>query len=504
MTDAQTGSGAPLLETRSLSKSYGATRALDDVSLSVRAGESLALVGRNGAGKSTLVRLLTGLEGPDSGEILFSGVPAPSPSARDAWRSLVACVYQRSTVIPDLTVGENLFINDQPRSRGVIRWGELRRASVELLEAWGLDVSPDTPAGELPVGQRQLLEIARALRRGSRLIILDEPTAQLELREIEQLFDQMRRLKKDGVTFVFISHHLDEVYEVCERAAVLRDGRLVADDVVAALPKKELVSAMVGQGFAARETRAAAAVVPPPSDAPAVLEVEGLAVDGRVDGVSLTIRAGEKVGVAGLTGSGRVELAEAIVGERRPDAGTVRVRGRLVRPGSVPAARDSGVGYVPGDRHASGFCGNLSVEENISLPVLRRVGTAGWISPRRRRALATELIGDLQIKTSSPAQLTEELSGGNQQKTVMARAMAVDPAVLVLVSPTAGVDIASKEALFDTIRDAEPAVLLVSDEIDELALCDRVLVMFDGRIHTEFPREWEESDMVAAIEGMNQ
>jgi simple sugar transport system ATP-binding protein len=502
MTDAQAGSGPSLLETRSLTKSYGATRALVDVSLSVRAGESLALVGRNGAGKSTLVRMLTGLEAPDEGEILFSGTPAPSPSARDAWRGLVACVYQRSTVIPDLTVGENLFINDQPRSRGVIRWGALRRESRELLDLWGLDVDPGTRAGDLPVGQRQLLEIARALRRGSRLIILDEPTAQLELREIEQLFDQMRRLKKEGVTFVFISHHLDEVYEVCERAAVLRDGRLVADDDVSALPKAALVSAMVGQDVAAREQRAAAA--PRAERGPVALDVAGLTVTGRVEGVSLQIHEGEKVGVAGLTGSGRVELAEAIVGERRPDAGTVRVGDRVVRPGSVRAARDSGVGYVPGDRHASGFCANLSVEENISLPVLERISTAGWVSSPRRRALADELIEDLEIKVSSRGQLAEELSGGNQQKTVMARALAVDPRVLVLVSPTAGVDIASKEALFDTIRDAEPAVLLVSDEIDELALCDRVLVMFDGRIHTEFPREWEERDMVAAIEGMKQ
>jgi simple sugar transport system ATP-binding protein len=501
MTDAQTGSGVPLLETRGLIKSYGATRALDDVSLSVRAGQSLALVGRNGAGKSTLVRLLTGLEAPDSGELLFSGVPAPAVTARDAWRSLVACVYQRSTVIPELTVGENLFINDQPRSRGVIRWRELRRDARELLEAWGLDVSPDTRAGDLPVGQRQLLEIARALRRGSRLIILDEPTAQLELREIEQLFDQMRRLKKDGVTFVFISHHLDEVYDVCERAAVLRDGRLVADDVVSALPKQALVAAMVGQGFAERGPAPAESGRTATGDV--VLSVDDLTVTGRVDGVSLSIRSGEKLGVAGLTGSGRVELAEAIVGERRPDSGSVRVRDREVRTGSVRAARDSGIGYVPGDRHASGFCGNLSVEENISLTVLEKLGTAGWVSSRRRRALANTMIDDLQIKASSPAQPAEELSGGNQQKTVMARAMAVDPAVLVLVSPTAGVDIASKEALFGTIRDAEPAVLLVSDEIDELALCDRVLVMFAGRIHAEFSRDWEESDMVAAIEGMS-
>jgi simple sugar transport system ATP-binding protein len=501
MIDASAGSA--LVETRNLVKNYGATRALDDVSLSVRAGESLALVGRNGAGKSTLVRILTGLEAPESGTVTFSGAPAPEPSARDEWRSLVACVYQRSTVIPDLTVGENLFLNDQPRNRvGMIQWSSMRRASRDVLETWGLDVNPDARAGDLPVGQRQLLEIARALRRGSRFIILDEPTAQLELREIEHLFDQMRRLNSGGVTFIFISHHLDEVYEVCDRAAVLRDGRLVANDEVSALPKDALVKAMVGQETGVRSAR-----IGVPSSAPtgpAVLDVADITVAGRVDGVSLRVHAGEKVGLAGLTGSGRIELAESIVGERAPDTGAVRVRDQLVRPGSVRAARESGIGYVPGDRHQSGFCGNLSIEENISLTVLERIGAAGFVSSRRRRALANTMIEDLEIKASSPAQLTQELSGGNQQKTVMARALAIDPSVLVLVSPTAGVDIASKEALFETIRDAEAAVLLVSDEIDELALCDRVLVMFDGQIRTEFPREWEEHDMVAAIEGMKQ
>ncbi|HEV7741262.1 MAG TPA: sugar ABC transporter ATP-binding protein [Pseudolysinimonas sp.] len=501
MTDAQTGSGVPLLQTRNLVKSYGATRALDDVSLSVQSGESLALVGRNGAGKSTLVRMLTGLDQPDSGEILFNGEHAPDPASREAWRAIVACVYQHSTVIPDLTVGENLFINDQPRTRaGFVRWPELRRASREVLDSWGLGVDADARAGDLPVGQRQLLEIARALRRGSRFIILDEPTAQLELREIEQLFDNMRRLRGEGVTFIFISHHLDEVYEVCGRAAVMRDGRLVAHDDVARLPKDKLVTAMVGQDAAAREARAAAS--PATATGPVALDVTDLTVRGRVDAVSLQIHAGEKLGLAGLTGSGRVELAKAIVGELRPDSGSVRIGDTTVRPGSVRHARDSGLGYVPGDRHESGFCANLSVEENISLTVLERIGRAGFVSGRRRRRLADHLIEDLEIKVSSPAQLAQELSGGNQQKTVMGRALAIEPSVLVLVSPTAGVDIASKEALFDTIRDADAAVLLVSDEIDELALCDRVLVMFDGRIHEEFARDWEERDMVAAIEGM--
>lgn len=499
MTEAP--AGKVLLETRHLVKNYGATRALDDVSLSVLPGESLALLGRNGAGKSTLVRLLTGLESPDAGTIAFDGAPAPDPAAREAWRALVACVYQRSTVIPDLSVGENLFINDQPRnSLGGIKWSRLRSESRAVLENWGLSIDPDSRAGDLPVGQRQLLEIARALRRGSRFIILDEPTAQLEIREIEQLFDHMRRLQNEGVTFIFISHHLGEVYEVCDRVAVLRDGRLVAHGEVSDMPHETLVTAMVGS--------AVTSAAPPESSSArseiVAMEVDHLTVGREVDAVSFDIRAGEKLGLAGLTGSGRIELAEAIVGERRIDGGSVRVGGVRVTSGSVRKARDSGIGYVPGDRHANGFCANLSVEENISLTVLDRISRLGFVSGRRRSSLAGRLIGSLQIKVSSPRQLAGELSGGNQQKTVMARALAIDPRVLVLVSPTAGVDIASKQALFTTIRSAESAVLLVSDELDELALCDRVLVMFGGRIHTQFPRTWEERDMVAAIEGMNQ
>ena len=489
-----------LMETEQLVKRYGATLALDGVSLSVHSGESLALVGRNGAGKSTLVRLMTGLDRPDSGQIRFAGVPAPDPSAREAWRPLVACVYQHSTVIPQLSVGENLFLNDYPHHRGgAVDWGRVRRDSVELLENWGLDLDPRVLAADLTVGQRQQLEIARALRRGSQLIILDEPTAQLESREIDHLFSQMRRLQGDGVTFVFISHHLDEIYEICSRVAVMRDGRLVATEGVHDMPKKSLVSAMVGSEYA--ETSTAATVTR--SDAPVVLEVRDVVIPGAVNGVSLTVRAGEKVGLAGLTGSGRRELAQAVVGEAKQESGDILLGGTELRPGRVRATRDRGVGYVPEDRHQSGFSANLSVQENISLTVLERIGTAGLVPPKRQRALAQRMIDALQMKVSSPRQLVGELSGGNQQKTVMARALAVDPRLLVLLSPTAGVDVASKAALFETIRSSDAAVLLVSDEIDELSVCDRVVVMFNGYVHAEFDAGWDDKAMVAAIEGVN-
>ena len=501
----------PLVETRALGKRYGTTVALDDVSIGIRAGQSVAVAGRNGAGKSTLVRLLTGLDRPDTGEIRFAGESAPDVSARAAWRSRVACVYQKSTVIPDLTVGENLFLNDQPRSSlGYIRWGEVRRRGREELQVWDLEVDIDQRAGDLSIGQRQLLEIARALRQGSRFIILDEPTARLEAREIEHLFEHVARLKRAGVTFLFISHHLEEIYEICERVAVMRDGRLVAEAAVAQMSQDALVAAMVGEArpptasTGRRAHGARSATSQSLDDRPIVLEVDSVSIAGAVDKVSISVRARERVGLAGLAGSGKSELSQVIVGGRNAAGGRVSVRGRTLQTARVDLARELGVAYVPEDRHANGFCDNLSVEENIALPVLRRLSRFGFVSAGKRRELADLMIDRLQIKVSDPGQNTGELSGGNQQKTVMARALASDPSVLVLGSPTAGVDIAAKQVLFGIIRDVDSAVLVVSDEIDELAICDRVIVMFAGRVVREFTGPWNENDMVAAMEGLGQ
>lgn len=510
MEDSVKAGAEPLVEARAVSKRYGTTLALDDVTMKVRAGESVALAGRNGAGKSTMVRLMTGLDRPDAGEVRFSGKPAPDISARAQWRSKVACVYQKSTIIPDLTVGENLFLNDQPLSHlGAINWRELRRLGRRELDVWGLDTDIDQLAGELTVGERQRLEIARALRKGSRFIILDEPTARLESREIRQLFDHIERLKRAGVTFLFISHHLQEIYEICERVAVMRDGRLVAEAAVEDLDQDALVAAMVGQAYAGpnqtgHATGATAADVAG-EERVVVLDVESVSVGRTVAGASLKVRAGERVGLAGLAGSGKSELARAIVGQHSPSSGRIAVNGAPLSPGRVDRARDRGVAWVPEDRHFNGFCGNLSVEENIALPVLDRLSSAlGFISRGRRRDLAESMISRLEIKVSDPSQNTSELSGGNQQKTVMSRALASRPEILVLDHPTAGVDIASKEALFGIIRATQSAVLLVSDEVDELAICDRVLVMFGGRIVREFTGAWQEHELVAAMEGLGQ
>lgn len=492
----------PLLEAVGINKRFGATEALRGVSLALEMGESHALVGRNGAGKSTMVGVITGLIPPDTGEVRFDGQPAPAIAQRERWRSQVACVYQKPTVIPTLTVGENLYLNAYPGSnRGWVNWKSLRIEGEALLAEWGIDVDVDTEVSRLTVGERQLVEIARALRLGTRFIVLDEPTAQLEAKEIEHLFTQMRRLQKAGVTFLYISHHLEEIYEVCQAVTVLRDGRLVTTAPTSAVTKDALVTAMVGSDVAGFSRTS---VLSSPLGRQPVLTVSGLTVDGWCEDVSLEVRAGECVGLAGLKGCGSTQVAEAIVGMLSPHHGSIRVGGKELPRGRVDRALESGVGYVPEDRHASGFISNLPVEENVTLTMLQRLGRLGLVSHTTRRSLAEDLIESMDILVSSPDQAMSELSGGNQQKTVVGRAMAIDPRVLVLIGPTAGVDIAAKQTLLDLVRRSDDlAVLLVADELDELSVCDRVLVMFGGRVVKEYGSDWADHELVAAMEGVD-
>ncbi|MFB9239454.1 sugar ABC transporter ATP-binding protein [Plantactinospora siamensis] len=491
----------PVVEAVGVSKRFGSTLALDRVDLLVRPGETHALVGRNGAGKSTLVGILTGLLAADAGCVAFAGAPAPPLGDRDGWRRRVACVYQRSTIIPSLTVAENLFLNRQARGAGrLISWSRVRREAERLLRAWSLDVDVRQPAAALTVEQRQIVEIARALSFGARFIILDEPTAQLDAAGIGRLFARIRDLRAQGVTFLFISHHLQEVYEICDRVTVLRDARHIRTAPVAQLDRPALVAAMTGADVTLPE----AGHRPPPRDAPVLLSVRDLTTRS---GATLTVQArgGEVVGLAGGGGSGKVEVAEAIVGLARPAAGAVSVAGRALRPGSVPDALAAGIGLVPQDRHREGLVPSLSIGENVTMTVPDRVGRYGFISPARRDALARAAIADLAVKASGPRAPVADLSGGNQQKVVMARALANDPKALVLITPTAGVDVRSKQTLLgvvDEVRRRGSTVVVVSDELDDLRICDRVLVMFAGRVVAELARGWRDNDLVAAMEGV--
>ncbi|GAB7102211.1 sugar ABC transporter ATP-binding protein [Streptomyces phaeofaciens JCM 4814] len=524
MTDTATapapgGGPAPVAEAIGVGKRFGATVALRDARIAVAAGEAHALVGRNGAGKSTLVSLLTGLQRPDTGGLRFSGEPAPAFGDIDAWRSRVACVYQRSTIIPGLTVAENLFLNRQ--SAGPlrpIRWRQLRRRAEELLGEYGVDVDPAARAGELTVEQRQFVEIARALSFGARFIVLDEPTAKLDARGIARLFDKLRDLRRQGVAFLFISHHLQEVYDLCTTVTVYRDATHILTAPVAEVGHQALVEAMTGETATATDAPAAGppaagatglptarAGDPAPTAPGTLLTIEDLTLPGACRDLSLAVRAGEVVGLAGAAASGHVRVGEAVAGLHRAEAGRITVDGRAVRTGSVPSALAAGVGLVPEDRHLQGLVHHRSVAENATLTVTGQLGPFGTVLPARTRVFAQRMIRDLDIKTPGAATLVSALSGGNQQKVVVARALATDPRVLVAVRPTNGVDVRSKEFLLRRIRqvaDGGKAALIVSDELDDLRVCDRVVVMFHGRVVAEFDRGWRDEQVVAAVEGV--
>ncbi|MEU9875466.1 sugar ABC transporter ATP-binding protein [Streptomyces phaeochromogenes] len=494
----------PLVEARGIAKRYGPTVALADGQLTVHAGESHALVGRNGAGKSTLVTVLTGLQAPDEGTVSFDGEPAPALTDRDAWRRKVACVYQKPTVVPELTVAENLFINRQPQGRGgFISWRRLKTEAAEVLDTWDVHVDPDARTADLKVEDRQMVEIARALSFGARFIVLDEPTAQLDNREIERLFTRMRALQESGVTFLFISHHLQEVYEVCQTVTVLRDARWITTAPVAELPRAALVEAMAGESIAAVEEKASRGDVD--AGAPVVLQAHGLTSDSY-ESIDLTVRGGEVVGLAGSSGSGKIELAESFAGLHTPTGGTAQLDGRQLPFGDVTAALRAGVGCVPRDRHGQGLVFGMTVGDNATMSVLERLGRYGFVGTDRKRGFADELIDRLDIHTQGPDQPVSDLSGGNAQKVVMARALASDPRLLVLINPTAGVDVKSKESLLsrmDSARDDGTAVLVVSDELDDLRRCDRVLVLFHGRVVAEHPAGWRDHELIASIEGVD-
>jgi simple sugar transport system ATP-binding protein len=490
-------------------RAFGETRALRDVSLDVVPGECHGLVGRNGAGKSTLVAILTGLTRPDRGEVRLLGEPAPSPADRAAWQRRVACVYQRSMVVPTLTVAENVFLNRPPGRPGwLVSWPRLRRQAHDVMLDWGFDLDVDRLAGELSVEQRQVVEIARALSSGARFLILDEPTAALERDAIDRLFQRVRRLQESGVGILFISHHLEEVFEVCDRVTVLRDGRRVLTRAVAGLDQGELVAAMVGAASTAGAADVAGDEGPAPGASPAlaVRRLFARSGAGPVEDVSLEVRPGECLGLLGLRGSGAVTVADAAVGLVRPERGVVLAAGRPLPPGRVAAALARGVGYVPEDRHARGLVPTLGVAENLTMAMLGRLSRWGLVSRARRDGAAAEMVRHLDIVASGPDQPAGQLSGGNQQKVVVGRALAPGPSVLVVVTPTVGVDVASKEALLGSIaraRAAGMAVLLVSDDMDDLRICTRLLVMVRGRLVREVTeRPWNRAELIAAMEGL--
>lgn len=432
-------------------------------------------------------------------ELLDEGL-APSPE-------LIGCVYQRPALITQLTVAENLFLNrlTGDRSTALVRWRQVESRAAELLSDWDFEISPRALVSQLTIAERQLLEIARALSRGTRVVILDEPTADLERREIDRLFERIHRLKQREVTFLYISHHLQELFEVCEEISVLRDGRRVLTERAVELTESDVARAMVGGEVPITTPNAAGSRERIGiSDA---LVVSGLTVPGAFRDVSFTVHAGERVGLAGLASSGALSLGRALGGLLTPTEGSVRVHGRTARMHSPADAISMGIGYVSEDRHRDGFVPRFGVEENITAGGRRRFVRHGLIRHRSRAAFARSLATTMQVKVSGMDQEVRSLSGGNQQKVVVGRALSSEPSVLVLSHPTTGVDIASKQVLMSVIVQKEEqgcAVMVISDEFEELSACDRVLIMSRGALVAELRAPYDEATVIAEIERMHQ
>jgi simple sugar transport system ATP-binding protein len=493
------------IDVTGVAKAYGSTQALAGVELKVGIGESRALLGRNGAGKSTLIGVLTGLVHPDAGSVRVRGVVG-GPTEH-AGAEPIACVYQKTTLVPGLTAAENIMLGHYPtRAYGAVDWPRMRRRGRDLLEEWGLGRVVDSPVDQLEPLERKVVEICRALARGPRILLLDEPTAGLDEHACAELFQHIAAARGRGVTLLYVSHHLEEIFEVCDGVTILRDGTDVLTADIADLTIPRIVDVMVGETEHRVTGSAASSRSRPDRDEQReVLEVVGLHLGAQLRGVDLRVRAGECVGVTGLDGAGHVQLAAAIAGMARPSSGSIKVAGRSVPRGDVAAAIRAGIGFVPENRHDSGFVPGLSVEENATLTVLDRLrGRLGFINGRRRAELYRALSRTWSIKASGPHQPVEELSGGNQQKVVLARALASDPDVVVLINPTAGVDVAATESIYRSLaelREAGRAVVIVSTNDADLAICERIVVMFKGRIHAELEAGWAERTLVAAIQG---
>jgi len=504
----------PVVQAVGIDKRFGSTHALRGVDISIDAGRCLGLVGRNGAGKSTLVSILSGLVAPDGGQVRFDGRPAPSAGAVDAWRSRIATVFQHSMVVPQLTVAENVFLGSGTGRGRLVNWRTMHRRTDEIMAEWGFGISSSTLCQDLTVEQLQIVEIARALATGARCLLLDEPTAALERGAVQRLFDRVNQLVASGVAVMYISHHLEEVFEICQEVAVLRDGEVVLTTPTSGLTKDQLVSAMVGTVAEQPGERAAPAAVPAAAATTAtdaVLVVESLTTSsprGRLNGVSLQVRRGECVGVTGLLSSGVSTLGRVVAGAETCDSGRVLVDGQAVGPGRRDLAQRAGIGYIPEDRRAEGFVAHLGVAENATMTITDRLsGALGLLRPAQRVEAAAPLTEALSVVSSGPDQPVGELSGGNQQKVTVARTLVHDPSVIVAITPTRGVDVASKTLLLGALtgfaRERGAALLLASDELSDLTQCDRVVVLVRGRVFAEFTEPpFDREQLIAATEGL--
>ncbi len=493
----------PILEVRDICKQFPGVRALHRVRLCVYPGEVLALLGENGAGKSTLMKILAGIQEPDSGEILLDGEAKRIDSVRTAVDSGIALIHQELNLADNLDVGANIFLGREPNWLGLIHRTRIDRESAVVLEAVGLDVSSRTVVSRLPIGKQQMVEIAKALSVHARILIMDEPTSSLSAKESETLFSVVRQLRSQGVSIIYISHRLGEVSELADRVTVLRDGENAGDLSREEIDHDHMVRLMVGRDvsqFYARQSHRAG---------PVILEVTDLATPAfPVHRLSFHLRGGEIVGVAGLVGAGRTELLRVLFGVDRAESGGIRVGGRVLHCSSPADAIAAGIALVPEDRKQAGLIVEMTLAQNISLAGLKRWALPLGLLNRHAEADKTdEMVAALQIKTPHTGQIVRFLSGGNQQKVVLGKWLSISPRVLLMDEPTRGIDVGAKEEIYrlmESLAAQGVAILFVSSEMEEiLGMSDRALVMHEGRLAGELARDemTEEAVMQLATGG---
>jgi ribose transport system ATP-binding protein len=487
-----------LLEVCDASKHYLGVQALDRASLRLDRGEVLAVIGENGAGKSTLIKILSGVEQPDGGEIRLDGAPVRMESARMAVQLGIATIFQELSLCDNLDIGANIFLGREPHRAGFVDRDRIRRESQAVLQRIGLNISPAVRVGALSAGQRQMVEIARALSVKARVLIMDEPSSSLSQAETEQLFRVVRELKASGVSILYVSHRLGEVKAIADRVVALRDGRNAGQLDREEIEHDRMVRLMVGRDatqFYRHEPH-------PPGEL--VLEADNLRVPA-FPGASLTfvVRGGEIVGLTGLVGSGRTELLQTLFGVTPALGGTIRVAGQPIRMKSPQAAIHAGVSLVPEDRQHLGLILQMAIRENLSLPSLRRQQHAGLLDRAREKTLGTEMIGRLGIKATGDRQIAETLSGGNQQKVVLGKWLATEPRLFLLDEPTRGIDVGAKEEIYrlmEQLARRGVATLMASSDMEEiLGMSDRVLVMHEGRIAGELPRSQLDEEVIMSL-----